>query len=103
MRFHTDKVALSYSFYDVISANEDAPKVLRELRHRCLNPGLYVQHLERWLTYYKPKQVGPHTVHTQSTHSPHTATVNPLLLAAATITVVCSQNEDENAKVGVRL
>ena len=30
-------------------------------------------------------------------------TVNPVLLAAATITVVCSQNEDENAKVGVRL
>ena len=32
-----------------------------------------------------------------------TGTVNPVLLAAATITVVCSQNEDENAKVGVRL
>ena len=31
------------------------------------------------------------------------STVNPVLLAAATITVVCSQNEDENAKVGVRL
>ena len=31
------------------------------------------------------------------------ATVNPVLLAAATITVVCSRNEDENAKVGERL
>ena len=30
-------------------------------------------------------------------------TVNPVLLAAATNTVVCSRNEDENAKVGVRL
>ena len=30
-------------------------------------------------------------------------TVNPVLLAAATNTVVCSQNEDENAKIGVRL
>ena len=31
------------------------------------------------------------------------STVNPVLLAAATNTVVCSRNEDENAKVGVRL
>ena len=30
-------------------------------------------------------------------------TVNPVLLAAATVTVVCSRNADENAKVGVRL
>ena len=30
-------------------------------------------------------------------------TVNPVLLATATITVVYSQNEDENAKVGMRL
>ena len=30
-------------------------------------------------------------------------TVNPVLLAAATITVVCSRIEDENAKVGVQL
>ena len=30
-------------------------------------------------------------------------TVNPVLLAAASNTVVCCQNEDENAKVGVRL
>ena len=30
-------------------------------------------------------------------------TVNPVLLAAATITVVCSRNEDENVKVGVRV
>ena len=31
------------------------------------------------------------------------STVNPVLLAATTNTVVCSRNEDENAKVGVRL
>ena len=30
-------------------------------------------------------------------------TVNPVLLATASNTVVCCQNEDENAKVGVRL
>ena len=57
MRFHMDTVALTYSFYEVISATESAPRPLRELRHRCLNPGQYVHHLERWLTYYKPKQV----------------------------------------------
>ena len=31
------------------------------------------------------------------------STINPVLLAAATNTVVCSRNVDENAKVGVRL
>ena len=30
-------------------------------------------------------------------------TVNPVLLAAASNTVMCCQNEGENAKVGVRL
>ena len=29
--------------------------------------------------------------------------VNPVLLAAATNTVVCSRNDDENTNVGVRL
>lgn len=30
---------------------------MRDLRNRCLNPGKYAQHLERWLTYYLPQQL----------------------------------------------
>ncbi|RZF35802.1 hypothetical protein LSTR_LSTR009218 [Laodelphax striatellus] len=56
-RAHGDPIALNYSFYDVISASDTAPKVLRDLRNRCLNPGKYAQHLERWLTYYTPQQL----------------------------------------------
>lgn len=57
MRVHKDPIALNYSFYDVISATDTAPKVLRDLRNRCLNPGKYSQHLERWLQYYSPQQL----------------------------------------------
>ncbi|BET01250.1 Heparan sulfate N-deacetylase [Nesidiocoris tenuis] len=57
MRSHQDPVALNYSFYDVITASDTAPKVLRDLRNRCLNPGRYSQHLERWLLYYPQQQL----------------------------------------------
>lgn len=56
-RSHGDTVALNFTFYDVITANDHSPKPLRELRNRCLNPGLYAQHLERWLSFYPPQQL----------------------------------------------
>lgn len=30
---------------------------MRDLRNRCLNPGKYAQHLERWLSFYTPQQL----------------------------------------------
>ncbi|XP_073982493.1 N-deacetylase and N-sulfotransferase sfl [Rhodnius prolixus] len=57
MRAHMDPIALNYSFYEIISASDTAPKSLRDLRNRCLNPGRYAQHLERWLLYYPPQQL----------------------------------------------
>lgn len=57
IRAHKSSIALNYSFYDVITASEKAPKPLRELRNRCLNPGAYAQHLERWFSHYSPQQV----------------------------------------------
>ncbi|KAL0203953.1 hypothetical protein M9458_001971, partial [Cirrhinus mrigala] len=44
-------------FYEVISADQLAPPELRSLQNRCLVPGLYATHLERWLTYYPPNQL----------------------------------------------
>lgn len=52
MKSHNDPIANNYSFYQVITASDAAPKSLRDLRNRCLNPGKYSQHLERWLAYY---------------------------------------------------
>jgi len=57
MRAHEDPVALEHSFYEVMSADENARHSLKEIKHRCLNPGLYAQHLERWLSYYDQSQV----------------------------------------------
>lgn len=56
-RAHEDRAALRFTFYDVISARAGAPAELRSLQSRCLIPGLYSTHLERWLTHYPANQV----------------------------------------------
>ncbi|XP_018802324.1 PREDICTED: bifunctional heparan sulfate N-deacetylase/N-sulfotransferase [Bactrocera latifrons] len=56
-RAHGDAIANNYSFYQVITASESAPKALKDLRNRCLNPGKYAQHLEHWLAYYPAQQL----------------------------------------------
>lgn len=30
---------------------------MKDLRNRCLNPGRYAQHIERWLNQYAPQQI----------------------------------------------
>ena len=54
---HGDLIANNYSFHQVITAGDTAPKPLRDLRNRCLNPGKYAQHLERWLSFFPPQQL----------------------------------------------
>uniref|UniRef100_A0A8D9AFM7 [heparan sulfate]-glucosamine N-sulfotransferase n=1 Tax=Cacopsylla melanoneura TaxID=428564 RepID=A0A8D9AFM7_9HEMI len=54
---HGDQLALNHTFYDIITANESAPKPIKDLRNRCLNPGKYAQHLERWLIHFPPQQL----------------------------------------------
>uniref|UniRef100_A0A8C2S921 [heparan sulfate]-glucosamine N-sulfotransferase n=1 Tax=Capra hircus TaxID=9925 RepID=A0A8C2S921_CAPHI len=56
-RAHGDPVALNYTFYQVISASSQAPPALRSLQNRCLVPGYYSTHLQRWLTYYPSGQL----------------------------------------------
>ncbi|XP_049794710.1 bifunctional heparan sulfate N-deacetylase/N-sulfotransferase [Schistocerca nitens] len=75
-RAHRDPVALNYSFHQVITASDTAPKPLRELRNRCLNPGKYAQHLERWLTYYLPNQL--HIIDGDQLRSDPVETMNDL-------------------------
>lgn len=56
-RSHEDPAALKFSFYQVITAGPRAPSELRALQKRCLAPGWYATHIERWLTYFPPYQV----------------------------------------------
>ncbi|KAJ8000437.1 hypothetical protein DPEC_G00180120 [Dallia pectoralis] len=55
-RTNGDLVALRFSFYEVISAGQEAAD-LRFLQELCLTPGLYSTHLTRWLQYYPANQV----------------------------------------------
>ena len=54
MRAHQDPSAMEHSFYQVIStpANKTT-KALKSLQSRCLEPGKYASHIERWLLAYK--------------------------------------------------
>ncbi|XP_057285921.1 bifunctional heparan sulfate N-deacetylase/N-sulfotransferase 3 isoform X2 [Pezoporus wallicus] len=56
-RSHEDPAALKFSFYQVITAGPRAPSELKALQKRCLAPGLYATHIERWLTYFPPYQL----------------------------------------------
>lgn len=57
MRAHGDEAALNNSFLAVVSAGETAAKNVRDLRNRCLHPGMYAQHLEHWLVHFPPQQI----------------------------------------------
>ena len=50
-------MVLRFSFYEVISAGPGAPPELRALQKRCLVPGWYASHIERWLLYFPAFQV----------------------------------------------
>lgn len=50
-------MALNYTFAQVVTAGSHASQQLKNLQSRCLVPGWYATHLERWLTYYPPSQV----------------------------------------------
>lgn len=56
-RAHDDPVAQKYTFHDVITAGHDVPIKLKVLQNRCLVPGLYATHLQRWLSHYHSSQV----------------------------------------------
>lgn len=57
MKSHKDPTSENYSFYKVVTAGDRAPRPLKELRNRCLNPGMYAQNLDHWLNYFPPQQL----------------------------------------------
>ncbi|XP_059682822.1 bifunctional heparan sulfate N-deacetylase/N-sulfotransferase 4 [Gavia stellata] len=56
-RSHEDPAALKFNFYEVITSNHWAPSEIRTLQKRCLTPGWYAVHIERWLTHYPASQL----------------------------------------------
>uniref|UniRef100_A0A914W2N6 [heparan sulfate]-glucosamine N-sulfotransferase n=1 Tax=Plectus sambesii TaxID=2011161 RepID=A0A914W2N6_9BILA len=55
---HKDPIALKYSFAQVLAATDnDSERKLWKLRQRCIAPGRYAHHLDRWLEYYSPNRL----------------------------------------------
>ncbi|XP_043917596.1 bifunctional heparan sulfate N-deacetylase/N-sulfotransferase 4 [Protopterus annectens] len=54
---HEEPAALKFTFYEVITAGHGAPAELKALKNRCLSPGWYATHIERWLTYIPASQL----------------------------------------------
>lgn len=62
MRAHGDRVARLLSFEQLLASaelpmSELSPLRTASLRNRCLQPGYYAQHLNRWLEFYPSHQV----------------------------------------------
>ncbi|XP_023825644.1 bifunctional heparan sulfate N-deacetylase/N-sulfotransferase 2 [Salvelinus sp. IW2-2015] len=56
-RAHQDPMAINHTFQEVVTAGPASPRELIILQRRCLKPGAYATHLERWLHHYQPSQV----------------------------------------------
>lgn len=56
-KFSIRDLKIQKKTFQIITASDSAPKALKDLRNRCLNPGKYAQHLERWLAYYAAQQL----------------------------------------------
>ncbi|NXJ93242.1 NDST4 sulfotransferase, partial [Corythaixoides concolor] len=56
-RSHEDPAALKFNFYEVITSSHWAPSEIRTLQRRCLTPGWYAVHIERWLTHFPASQL----------------------------------------------
>ncbi|XP_071808785.1 bifunctional heparan sulfate N-deacetylase/N-sulfotransferase 3-like [Asterias amurensis] len=56
-RAHANPASMNYTFYDVISSGTELGRQVVSLRNRCLDPGKYTQHLQKWLQYYPTGQL----------------------------------------------
>ena len=50
-------MAKNYSFYEVLNSNNESDPNMFNLRQRCLIPGLYYDHLSRWLKEFNRNQL----------------------------------------------
>ncbi|VDM40201.1 unnamed protein product [Toxocara canis] len=57
MRAHNDSAALSLSLIEILNVRSSDALPLRKLRQRCVSPGRYAHHLDRWLDVYPLSQI----------------------------------------------
>ena len=57
MRSHDNEAAWSTEFYDLLTSNINASGEVKSLKNRSLRPGLYAEHLERWMLYFPVSQI----------------------------------------------
>ena len=61
MKFHNDPIAVKYTFYEILnlSTTQNASDLIKmkELRNRCLEPGLYAKHMRYWLNEFPSRQL----------------------------------------------
>jgi hypothetical protein len=57
MRSHDNEAACSVGFFDLLASHVNASAPVKSLRGRCLVPGLYAEHLERWMLHFSAAQV----------------------------------------------
>ncbi|RNA25299.1 bifunctional heparan sulfate N-deacetylase N-sulfotransferase 1 [Brachionus plicatilis] len=59
MKAHKDSIALQYTFYEILNLsplNGSHWRRIEKFRHRCLDPGIYIKHLSRWLRFFARDQ-----------------------------------------------
>ena len=61
MKSHDDSIAVKYTPEQLFSMNPEDPEYesSNRLRQRCLKPGHYAEHLDRWMDYFPPSQIIP--------------------------------------------
>ena len=52
MRAHSDPAAANMTFREVLSAGPSSPRPALSLQSRCLEPGKYASHIEKWLAHF---------------------------------------------------
>lgn len=61
MKSHGDEAATNYSFYQVLThennSNTTTTTSLTRLRNSCLDSGLYYKHLKSWLRYFPSSKI----------------------------------------------
>ncbi|CDW53797.1 bifunctional heparan sulfate [Trichuris trichiura] len=57
MKAHEDRAAMANDFIDVLQAKEESGPEIWRFHQRCLVPGHYSHHLERWLSHFPAKQI----------------------------------------------
>uniref|UniRef100_A0A5S6QUI1 [heparan sulfate]-glucosamine N-sulfotransferase n=1 Tax=Trichuris muris TaxID=70415 RepID=A0A5S6QUI1_TRIMR len=57
MKAHEDPAAVGNDFIDILQAKEEAGPDIWRFHQRCLVPGHYSHHLERWLNHFPAKQI----------------------------------------------